>query len=69
MPQLDIVTFLTQYTWTLIILFFLFTLLINLILPKVQQQLTIRTKIDSVKLKRETTQLNMLKSLFQLSID
>jgi len=66
MPQLDTITFLTQYTWTLIILFFLFTLLINTILPKIQQQLIIRTKIDSVQLKKETTKLDILKTLFQL---
>nr|YP_001648500.1 ATP synthase F0 subunit 8 [Topsentia ophiraphidites]ABW83862.1 ATP synthase F0 subunit 8 [Topsentia ophiraphidites] len=66
MPQLDTISFLTQYIWTLIVLFFLFTLLINTILPKIQQQLIIRAKIDSVELKKETTKLDIFKTLFQL---
>ena len=66
MPQLDTVTYLTQYTWTLIILFFLFSLLWNTVLPKLQQQLAIRTNLSSVPFKKETTKLEILKTLFQL---
>nr|WRI02248.1 ATP synthase F0 subunit 8 [Acanthella acuta] len=66
MPQLDTVTYLTQYTWTLIILFFLFSLLWNTVLPKLQQQLAIRTNLSSVPFKKETTKLEILNTLFQL---
>ena len=77
MPQLDTVTYLTQYIWTLIILFFLFSLLVNTILPRLQQQLAIRTsvakqclaaKLSSVEFEivPETTKLEILKTLFQL---
>lgn len=44
MPQLDSLTFLTQYTWTLLFLFLLFLLVVTNILPRLQQQLAIRTK-------------------------
>lgn len=44
MPQLDSLTFLTQYTWTLLFLFLLFLLVVTKILPRLQQQLAIRTK-------------------------
>lgn len=44
MPQLDSLTFLTQYTWTLLFLFLLFLFVVTNILPKLQQQLAIRTK-------------------------
>ena len=66
MPQLDTVTYFTQYIWTLIILFFLFSLLVNVILPKLQQQLAIRTKLSQVEFKKETTKLEIFKTLFQL---
>lgn len=44
MPQLDSLTFLTQYTWTLLFLFLLFLLVVTKFLPRLQQQLAIRTK-------------------------
>ena len=70
MPQLDVVTYLTQYIWTLIILFFLFSLLVNIILPRLQEQLTIRVRLsnaepDSLRGKG-MTKLETLKTLFQL---
>lgn len=49
MPQLDLLTFLTQYIWTLIILGSIFILLVTTILPKIQQQLVIRSKVVEVK--------------------
>nr|YP_001648594.1 ATP synthase F0 subunit 8 [Xestospongia muta]ABW83901.1 ATP synthase F0 subunit 8 [Xestospongia muta] len=70
MPQLDTVTYLTQYTWTLVTLFFLFSLLVNIILPKLQQQLAIREisgqfrpEVQSSDLLR--TEVLILRSLFQ----
>ena len=66
MPQLDTVTYFTQYIWTLITLFFLFSLLVNAILPKLQQQLAIRAKLSSVEFKKETTKSEIFKTLFQL---
>lgn len=67
MPQLETVTYLTQYIWTLITLLILFTFLVNIILPKLQQQLAIRAKISSVLLKKETTKFEIFKTLFQLN--
>nr|YP_004123484.1 ATP synthase F0 subunit 8 [Halisarca harmelini]ADT81735.1 ATP synthase F0 subunit 8 [Halisarca harmelini] len=49
MPQLDLLTFLTQYIWTLIILGSIFILLVTTILPKIQQQLVIRSKVVEVE--------------------
>ena len=49
MPQLDLVTFLTQYIWTLIILGSIFILLVTTILPKIQQQFVIRSKVVEVE--------------------
>nr|YP_001648608.1 ATP synthase F0 subunit 8 [Halisarca dujardinii]ABW76600.1 ATP synthase F0 subunit 8 [Halisarca dujardinii] len=45
MPQLDLLTFLTQYIWTLIILGSIFILLVTTILPNIQQQFVIRSKV------------------------
>nr|YP_001648683.1 ATP synthase F0 subunit 8 [Plakinastrella cf. onkodes DVL-2011]ABW83963.1 ATP synthase F0 subunit 8 [Plakinastrella cf. onkodes DVL-2011] len=42
MPQLDIVTFFKQYIWTLIVLFFLLTLLLTVILPLIKRGSKIR---------------------------
>lgn len=67
MPQLETVTYLTQYIWTLITLLILFSFLVNIILPKLQQQLAIRAKISSVLLKKETTKLEIYKTLLQLN--
>lgn len=77
MPQLDTVTYLTQYIWTLIILFFLFSLLVNTILPRLQQQLAIRAKLSTIRNKISSeelekvrnhwsSKLEILKTLFQL---
>ena len=72
MPQLDTVTYLTQYTWTLIILFFLFSLLVNIILPIFQQQLAIREKSEKSGQPGEhngpallRSEVSILRSLFQ----
>ncbi len=66
MPQLDVVTYLTQYLYTLIILFILFLLLINLIIPKIQKQLIIRIKLDGAEIKKETVKVEIFKNLFKL---
>lgn len=42
MPQLDVVTYLTQILWVLIMLYFLFFILVQRILPKLQRQVIIR---------------------------
>ena len=47
MPHLDIVTYLTQYTWTLGTLLLLFSLIVLEILPKLQQQLALRAWAES----------------------
>lgn len=42
MPQLDIVTYVGQYLWTLVVLLLLFSFIVLGILPKLQQQLALR---------------------------
>ena len=42
MPQLDIVTYVAQYMWTLVVLLLLFSLIVLGILPRLQQQLALR---------------------------
>ena len=42
MPQLDVVTYLTQILWVLIMFYFLFFILVQRILPKLQRQVIIR---------------------------
>lgn len=46
MPQLDIVTYVTQYLGTLIVLLILFSLIVIGILPKIQQQLGLRASAE-----------------------
>nr|YP_009160774.1 ATP synthase F0 subunit 8 [Myriopathes japonica]YP_009750745.1 ATP synthase F0 subunit 8 [Tanacetipathes thamnea]YP_010697716.1 ATP synthase F0 subunit 8 [Myriopathes ulex]QJS34692.1 ATP synthase F0 subunit 8 [Tylopathes sp. n. NB-2020]AGN48523.1 ATP synthase F0 subunit 8 [Myriopathes japonica]QIJ98184.1 ATP synthase F0 subunit 8 [Tanacetipathes thamnea]WCF76514.1 ATP synthase F0 subunit 8 [Myriopathes ulex] len=45
MPQLDTTTYLTQYRWTLITLFLLFSLLVSFILPIVKTNWLIRKAV------------------------
>lgn len=70
MPQLDTVTYLTQYLWTLIVLSVLFSLLVNIILPRLQQQLVIREKsgqytLDGSKSEFMRPEILIFRSLFQ----
>nr|YP_001648455.1 ATP synthase F0 subunit 8 [Amphimedon compressa]ABW76530.1 ATP synthase F0 subunit 8 [Amphimedon compressa] len=66
MPQLDTVTYFTQYLWTLICLIFLFSLLINRILPRLQQQLGIRANFGTVvDDKGDAPRVLILRLLFQ----
>lgn len=59
MPQLDSLTFLAQYTWTLLFLFLLFLFVVTNILPKLQQQLAIRTKyVRGSDLHQDTTRVS-----------
>nr|YP_004123212.1 ATP synthase F0 subunit 8 [Oscarella viridis]ADO51465.1 ATP synthase F0 subunit 8 [Oscarella viridis] len=66
MPQLDTVTFLTQYTWTLIALFILVSLLVTKILPHIEKILKIRSTPLSSKALRKTTDPQLIKKLLQL---
>nr|YP_626518.1 ATP synthase F0 subunit 8 [Briareum asbestinum]ABF69709.1 ATP synthase F0 subunit 8 [Briareum asbestinum] len=43
MPHLDITAYLTQYSWTLIILLALYSVMSLFILPKIQNNLRIRS--------------------------
>nr|YP_010868403.1 ATP synthase F0 subunit 8 [Epizoanthus ramosus]WGU19897.1 ATP synthase F0 subunit 8 [Epizoanthus ramosus] len=45
MPQLDAATYLTQYRWTLITLFLLFSLLVTSILPTIKTNWLIRRSV------------------------
>nr|YP_001648660.1 ATP synthase F0 subunit 8 [Igernella notabilis]ABW83940.1 ATP synthase F0 subunit 8 [Igernella notabilis] len=47
MPQLDAVSFLTQYFWTLGGLFLLFSMLILYFLPKTQKQIKPREFVET----------------------
>ena len=69
MPQLDLASFLTQYIWVLTTLFILFSILVSSILPKIQQQLAIRSKplnpsIGLAGVKETGVQFNIFKQLF-----
>ena len=67
MPQLDLISFLTQYSWTLITIFILFSFLVSSILPKIQQQLAIRnfsTDIMAQKIETPVNKNNLFKQLF-----
>nr|YP_010591413.1 ATP synthase F0 subunit 8 [Clavularia crassa]UEK21387.1 ATP synthase subunit 8 [Clavularia crassa] len=43
MPHLDVTAYLTQYSWTLIILLALYSIMSLYILPKIQNNLRIRS--------------------------
>nr|YP_009139586.1 ATP synthase F0 subunit 8 [Platyzoanthus mussoides]YP_626485.1 ATP synthase F0 subunit 8 [Discosoma sp. CASIZ 168915]YP_626498.1 ATP synthase F0 subunit 8 [Discosoma sp. CASIZ 168916]ABF67617.1 ATP synthase F0 subunit 8 [Discosoma sp. CASIZ 168915]ABF67630.1 ATP synthase F0 subunit 8 [Discosoma sp. CASIZ 168916]AKF78605.1 ATP synthase F0 subunit 8 [Platyzoanthus mussoides] len=45
MPQLDTITYLTQYRWTLFVLFLLFFLLVFFVLPTIKINWLIRRSI------------------------
>ena len=46
MPQIDVVAYFTQYIWTLISLLLLFSFVVLIILPRIQQQLEIRAQAE-----------------------
>nr|QIN90380.1 ATP synthase F0 subunit 8 [Relicanthus daphneae] len=45
MPQLDTATYLTQYRWTLVCLFLLFSLLVSSVLPTIKKNWLIRKSV------------------------
>nr|YP_009139560.1 ATP synthase F0 subunit 8 [Corynactis californica]AKF78566.1 ATP synthase F0 subunit 8 [Corynactis californica] len=45
MPQLDTITYLTQYRWTLLVLFLLFFLLVFFVLPIIKINRLIRRSV------------------------
>nr|AKQ50952.1 ATP synthase F0 subunit 8 [Halcurias pilatus]AKQ50961.1 ATP synthase F0 subunit 8 [Isactinernus quadrilobatus]AKQ51016.1 ATP synthase F0 subunit 8 [Synhalcurias elegans] len=45
MPQLETATYLTQYRWTLIALFFLFSFLVTSVLPTIKTNFLIRRSV------------------------
>lgn len=49
MPHLDIVAYMPQYAWALIILSLLFSLIVLEILPRLQQQLALRAHAELTK--------------------
>nr|YP_232793.1 ATP synthase F0 subunit 8 [Geodia neptuni]AAP59158.1 ATP synthase F0 subunit F6 [Geodia neptuni] len=60
MPQLEAVTFLCQYIWKLVILFFLFSILVNSILPRLQWQIVVRDQVNSTEMKKERIKLETI---------
>nr|YP_001648410.1 ATP synthase F0 subunit 8 [Cinachyrella kuekenthali]ABW83826.1 ATP synthase F0 subunit 8 [Cinachyrella kuekenthali] len=60
MPQLEAVTYLCQYIWKLVILFFLFSILVNSILPKLQRQIVTRDRFNSTQMKKERIKLETI---------
>lgn len=46
MPHIDVVAYLTQYIWTLISLLLLFSFVVLIILPRIQQQLALRAQAE-----------------------
>nr|AAD02025.1 ATP synthase F0 subunit 8 [Tetilla sp. (in: sponges)] len=60
MPQLEAVTFLCQYIWKLVILFVLFSILVNVILPRLQWQIVTRNQVNSIEMKKERIKLETI---------
>nr|YP_009093877.1 ATP synthase F0 subunit 8 [Poecillastra laminaris]AIT59105.1 ATP synthase F0 subunit 8 [Poecillastra laminaris] len=60
MPQLEAVTYLCQYIWELIILFFLFSIFVNSILPRLQWQVVTRDQFNSTEMKKERIKLETI---------
>lgn len=46
MPQLDVVSYVAHYSWTLIFLLTYFFFLVNVVLPNSQKQIAIRNKLQ-----------------------
>nr|YP_010596879.1 ATP synthase F0 subunit 8 [Cliona patera]WAK85273.1 ATP synthase F0 subunit 8 [Cliona patera]WAK85287.1 ATP synthase F0 subunit 8 [Cliona patera]WAK85301.1 ATP synthase F0 subunit 8 [Cliona patera]WAK85315.1 ATP synthase F0 subunit 8 [Cliona patera]WAK85329.1 ATP synthase F0 subunit 8 [Cliona patera] len=77
MPQIDVVAYLTQYIWTLISLLLLFSFVVLIILPRIQQQLALRAQAEvsskeytiSVKGKAETGPIVIFKTILNLDYD
>jgi len=70
MPRLDTVSFFNTIHMNINNFFFLFSLLVNTILPRLQQQLAIRSRSGAGASPRteETTKLEIFKNLFQLKV-
>lgn len=69
MPQLDIVTYVAQYMWTLVVLLLLFSLLVLGILPRLQQQLGLRAWAEEGLIgSKEEQELNDNKELKSLDL-
>nr|YP_001633634.1 ATP synthase F0 subunit 8 [Negombata magnifica]CAM06599.1 ATP synthase F0 subunit 8 [Negombata magnifica] len=73
MPQLDIVSYLTQYIWVLLALLVLFVLIVLRILPIIQQQLVLRAWAErgfkgdiSENLEKDSGSTIILRSLLNL---
>ena len=77
MPQIDVVAYLTQYIWTLISLLLLFSFVVLIILPRIQQQLALRAQAEvsskdyiiSVKGKTQTGPIVIFKTILNLDYD
>ena len=70
MPHLDLVTFLTQYVWTIFTLLVLFYLLVTSFLSSMQKQLAIRASILPGKgacRGRDSRGYEVFKRLFQVN--
>ena len=70
MPHLDVVSYITQYTWALFILMILFYLILSGVLPILQQQFVLRVwaeeelkKNRNVSLIKDVGSLRILKGL------
>nr|YP_010322850.1 ATP synthase F0 subunit 8 [Cornularia pabloi]UKP87538.1 ATP synthase F0 subunit 8 [Cornularia pabloi] len=67
MPHLDITAYLTQYSWTLVILLALYSIMSLFILPKIQNNLRIRIILQqegAIPRKEQTKgALNILQTL------
>nr|YP_232808.1 ATP synthase F0 subunit 8 [Tethya actinia]AAP59067.1 ATP synthase F0 subunit F6 [Tethya actinia] len=68
MPQLDIVTYIVQYIWVLIVLLLLFSFIVLGVLPRLQQQLALRAWAEEgligsnkVEDNKESESLSLLK--------
>nr|QZN07992.1 ATP synthase F0 subunit 8 [Craspedacusta sowerbii] len=68
MPQLDTVTFLSQYLWTLLSLFFMFIFVVVFLMPQIKANFRIRSLSEKDRSDRgfDNKDANLLKKILQL---
>nr|QWQ49848.1 ATP synthase F0 subunit 8 [Craspedacusta sowerbii]QYH44899.1 ATP synthase F0 subunit 8 [Craspedacusta sowerbii] len=68
MPQLDTVTFLSQYFWTLFSLFFMFVFVVIFLMPQIKANFRIRSLSEKERSDKmvDNKEINLLKKILQL---
>nr|QXT43852.1 ATP synthase F0 subunit 8 [Craspedacusta sowerbii]QXT43867.1 ATP synthase F0 subunit 8 [Craspedacusta sowerbii] len=68
MPQLDTVTFLSQYLWTLFSLFFMFVFVVIFLMPQIKANFRIRSLSEKGRSDKiaDSKEISLLKKILQL---